>query len=142
MDMKQIRKECLITQVGTYGVLWGNKALQDLVCQAITSDDMATLVDIIDKLATKANEQKVTLARQSAAIDALRHEVTVVNSALAEQEQATSSMMKPPALKDDLDTQKMWTLYQRYGSFSKIGNLMGCAGKTVSRRLRTAGYPV
>lgn len=142
MDMAQVQKGCLITQVGTYGVLWGNPALQDLVCQAIADDNIATLVNVIDKLAAKVNEQGITIVRQTATITALQNEVTKVNATLIDQEQTTFVMIKPPALKENLDTQKMWTLYQKHGSFSKVGDLMGCTGKTVSRRLRTEGYPV
>ena len=36
----------------------------------------------------------------------------------------------------------MWELYQKERSYSKVGKLMGCDGKTVKRRLCAAGYIV
>lgn len=142
MGMEQIRKESLLTKVHLYGRLWGNQQLQDVVNQAITEDDMATLVDVIDTLATKAYEQKKVISEQSKLIAALHDTVDEVGKVLTEQQQNSGMLMEPPAKKTALKTQEMYALYQRYNSFNKVGKLLGCAGKTVSRRLRAEGYPV
>ena len=141
MDMEQIRKEGLMTKVRLYGRLWGNQQLQDAVCQAVADDDMATLVDVIDALVTKANEQNGLIAKQAKVIAALQATVDEVGKVLMDQ-QSCGKLITPPAKKGHLKTEEMWSLYQQYGSFNKVGKLLGCPGRTVSRRLHSEGYLV
>lgn len=138
--MEQIRKESLITKVRLYGRLWGNQQLQDIVYKALTEDDVAALVDVIDALATKTSEQKGLISKQSKLIAALQDTVNEVGKVLTEQQQDSGTLIEPPAKKKALKTQEMYSLYQQYNSFNKVGELLGCAGKTVSRRLRAEGY--
>ena len=141
MDMGQIRKDSLVTKVRLFGKLWGDQQLQDVVCKAITDDDVAALVDIIDTLATKANEQKELIANQTKLIAALQDTVEEIGAILAEQKQnRATDLIVPPAKKSSLKTEEMYSLYQQYNSFNKVGELLGCAGRTVSRRLRAEGY--
>ena len=139
MGMEQVRKESLVTKVRLFGKLWGNQQLQDMVCQAVVDDDMATLVDVIDALVTKANEQNGLISKQAKLIAALQDTVDEVGKALMDQ-QNCGKLITPPAKKGHLKTEEMWALYQQYGSFNKVGKLLGCPGRTVSRRLHSEGY--
>lgn len=140
MDMEQIRKDSLITKARLFGKLWGNQQLQDMVCQAITNSDMDALFDIIDTLATKANKQQEMICKQNSTIEELQEILKEADNFLSEHQQSSGTLIEPPAKRTDLETQRMWTLYQQLGSFNKVGEVMGCAGKTVSRRLRAEGY--
>lgn len=140
MDMEQIRRDSLVTKVRLFGELWRNQQLQDTVCKAIAENDMAALVDIIDTLATRAYEQKNLISKQSDMIAALQDTVEEVGAVLAEQQQNNGTLIEPPARKKTLNTREMYALYRQYNSFNKVGELLGCAGKTVSRRLRAEGY--
>ena len=141
MSMEQIRKESLVTKVRLFGKLWGNQQLQDAVCQAIADDNMDALVDVIDRLANKANEQNGLIAKQTNLIAALQDTVDEFGKVLTDQ-QNCGKLITPPAKKEYLKTEEMWSLYQQYGSFNKVGKLLGCPGRTVSRRLHAEGYLV
>lgn len=140
MDMEQMRKESLITMVRLYSKRWRNQQLYDLVYQAIEADDMTALMNIIDTLVMKVNEQREVLSRQTTMIKVLQETIKEVDAILNDHQQSNGRLIEPPAKKKTLKTQEMYILYQQYNSFNKVGELLGCAGKTVSRRLRAEGY--
>ena len=141
MDMEQVRKESLKTKVRLYGKLWGNQQLQDDVYKAIAEDNMDALIDIIDAMAIREKKHTDLISEQTKLIAALQATVEEIGEVLAEQQQnSATALIVPPAKKSSLKTEEMYSLYQRYNSFNKVGELLGCAGKTVSRRLRAEGY--
>ena len=122
--------------VHIYGRAWDNPELQQMLYKAIDEDDIIKLIDVINDQALsvgKLKEQVRTLYKQVLQLE---------NDKKAQIEQSVTVVSKSNAYRDDLDTEKMWELYQKERSYSKVGKLIGCDGKTVKRRLCAVGYIV
>lgn len=122
--------------VHIYGRAWEDPELQKRVYAAIDEDDIVTLIDII-------NDQALSVGKLKGQVRTLYKQVLQLESdKKAQIEQSVTVVSKSNAYRDDLDTEKMWELYQKERSYSKVGKLMGCDGKTVKRRLCAVGYIV
>lgn len=122
--------------VHIYGTAWEDLELQKRVYAAIDEDDIVTLIDII-------NDQALSVGKLKGHVRTLYKQVLQLESdKKAQIEQSVTVVSKSNAYRDDLDTEKMWELYQKERSYSKVGKLMGCDGKTVKRRLCAVGYIV
>ena len=97
---------------------------------AIRNKNPSELVDIINRLATDNKAKGEKVIEQEKKIQMLQAEINRLKN---------SGYVKSPAQRDDLDMKSMEQLYQEYKSFRKVGELMGCDGKTVQNRLRRAG---
>ncbi len=134
----ELLKECLLSKIKTYGILWKNKMVEVAVYNAVKNEDFDELIDIISEQMDILNLQKERLSEQE--------------ERLSEQEERIADLEKevrhmliakvPAALRRDLDVTEMYALYQTEKSFRKVGNIMGCDGKTVKNRLRDAGYKI
>lgn len=102
---------------------WGNIKLTDAVCEAVRAGKVRPLVELIDQLVDGVNQQRETILTQEKEIKRLKAE-----------------LKKPPAKRKDLDDEKMYQLYQKHKSFSKVAEQMNCDKKTVQNHLRAAGY--
>ncbi|MDD7717931.1 MAG: hypothetical protein PUJ11_00270 [Eubacteriaceae bacterium] len=140
--MDEIKKSCLLTEIQMMGHLWEDDQLRESVKSAIMAENIEDLARIIDKLAVQVNHQKKTI--QSLRDREKEHEEhnEEILSELKQISKEIAILKKPAAYRADLDTQRMIQLYEKYKSFRKVGELIGCEGKTVKRRLQSAGYDV
>ena len=140
--MDEIKKSCLLTEIQMMGHLWEDDQLRKSVKSAIMAENIEDLARIIDKLAVQVNHQKKTI--QSLRDREKEHEEQneEILSELKQISKEIAILKKPAAYRADLDTQRMIQLYEKYKSFRKVGELIGCEGKTVKRRLQSAGYDV
>ena len=140
--MDEIKKSCLLTEIQMMGHLWEDDQLRESVKSAIMAENIEDLARIIDKLAVQVNHQKKTI--QSLRDREKEHEEQneEMLSELKQISKEIAILKKPAAYRADLDTQRMIQLYEKYKSFRKVGELIGCEGKTVKRRLQSAGYDV
>lgn len=127
----ELLKECRLSKIKTYGILWKNKMVEVAVYNAVKNEDFDELIDIISEQMDILNLQKERLSEQEERIADLEKEVRHMLIAKV-----------PAALRRDLDVTEMYALYQTEKSFRKVGNIMGCDGKTVKNRLRDAGYKI
>ena len=109
---------------------WGNQKLTDEVFEAVRDGQYYRLVDLIDELVEGVKKQREIIMEQELEIQRLKEE----NSRLV-----NSGNITPPAKKVSLDVEEMKQLYRQYNSLRKVGELMGCDGKTVKSRLKDAG---
>lgn len=140
--MDEIKKSCLLTEIQMMGHLWEDDQLRESVKSAIMAENIEDLARIIDKLAVQVNHQKKTI--QSLRDREKEHEEQneEILSELKQISKEIAILKKPAAYRADLDTQRMIQLYEKYKSFRKVGELIGCEGKTVKRRLQSVGYDV
>lgn len=140
--MDEIKKGCLLTEIQIMGHLWEDDQLRESVKSAIMAENIEDLARIIDKLAVQVNHQKKTIQDLR---DRLTKQCELNEKTLSDFQEISNViavLKKPAAYRADLDVQRMLQLYEQYKSFRKVGKLMGCEGKTVKRRLRSAGYDV
>lgn len=140
--MDEIKKSCLLTEIQMMGHLWEDDQLRESVKSAIMAENTEELARIIDKLAVQVNRQKKTIQSLRDRKKEYEEHNEEMLSELKQLSQEIAILKKPAAYRADLDTQRMIQLYEQYKSFRKVGELMGCEGKTVKRRLQSAGYDV
>ena len=140
--MDEIKKSCLLTEIQMMGHLWEDDQLRESVKSAIMAENIEELARIIDKLAVQVNRQKKTIQTLRDREEEHNEHNEEMLSELKQLSQEIAILKKPAAYRAGLDTQRMIQLYEQYKSFRKVGELMGCEGKTVKRRLQSAGYDV
>lgn len=135
MGMDIVLNTELRVRIYEYNKAWVDNELAKRLYRALDEENFSDLIDIINDgqlLLEKMNREKITLEQR---VEQLEQELEQVKAAKTEKIKMVS---KSNAYRDDLDTEEMWKLYQEYKTYSKVGKLMGCDGKTVKRRLSAA----
>lgn len=126
MNLHNEPEDVLCREIWSKRSKWCSHNLTDRVFSAVRDKQLRVLVETIDELVDGVANQRNTIVEQTEEILRLEDEIANLRK----------TKISPPARREDLDMEKMKQLYQEHHSYRKVGELLGCDGKTIKNRLK------